>query len=437
VSSTATRTAARLLRIAGLIGVIASLAAARGEAAATTKVGTAVDSPADPNALTRQRVAPAADSLPSDSPTLTCSADYDETYYKERRRLHLQVLRVTTVAGVSGALVAWCIALIQTNARPKGRLTFTHLDAGITASDATVIVLGVATVVAAISIAALTARPTSVDSSPTEYAAAAAWAEQTFFASVGASILAAAAAASQVFNVDRDGGRHSGLAMVLFAVALSTGALTAIVSNRVFDNGLYWRTEQLLERRSLATRLSKLRGQHWPSTRRGVLVLVVLSLSSGIAARCLILAWRLIDNAVSGRGGPSMATIGSVLWAGIGLGVMCLLFVVLTICSWVLRIRPGRWGWLLLSACRWLYVAIWLAVSAQQLLQAFSLGSVFRLLVLLLSVIALPAAFLFHSRRKGRGPGRFARTTLGATRPPIGQLDRKFSAVSGVASRGG
>jgi len=329
-------------------------------------------------------------------------AAYRDAATKERRNLRETVLGMIFLS--TFVVVGLEASLNISNAFNNPRFDGVRLDLGIRDTDATVIVVGLLTVVAALSIALAASRGGSGDQPAQELAAAAVWGNATAYASYLAAIMALVTGLTQVFAPTKP---------ALIIILLGAGLVAAIVAASVrswIGRALERRVEQENELRAVEASLRALRasaakeGKVEPDNflRAYIVFLVLVGTAATVALAGLIIAFRAID------GLPFVW-----VWAWIPVGLASAVFITLplvwtTINVWVARTQADRsnlWQAHLFRGIFVSFVALNL-VSTLSASKSVAFDVIFTAVFLITSVI--PALCLFLARDRPRGPAEFA-----------------------------
>ena len=323
----------------------------------------------------------------------------DPAYEYAYRKASLDTTASAVGVVVAGVGIFFEAALIKA---PHMDWTRKNFELALDKADATVVVLGVFTVVAALSIA-LTGLPPADDAAPPHRAARLdAWGQTSSWASLGASALAVATALTQFFA-----STPSPEAALLIAVALLTAVLASAVRTWSGQDRLS-RTSTLVRRDEWLAELRRLRrsgARPLPRTTGVFAALRLVALLAGMQA-LVVSAWVLGCRWHSGHWLVQRLgeTVAIVIVYGLLAAAIESAFSVNTLLG-----RVVTWGW-----NRWLTrcglmvgrTLNWLLIVSIVLGQRHATVAVF-LAVGLLGPLLAAYGFIRYARARPRGPAAF------------------------------
>jgi Anaerobic c4-dicarboxylate membrane transporter len=329
-------------------------------------------------------------------------AAYRDAASKERRNLQQTVLAMIFLS----TFVVWGLE-VALNIQPvfnDFRLDSVRLDLGISDTNATVIVVGLLTVVAALSIALAASRGGRGDQPPRELAAAAVWGNAAANASYLAAMTAMVTGLTQIFAPTKP---------ALIIMLLGMGVIAAIVAAAV-RSWIGRELERRIERENELEAVEvSLRALHASAEKEGKVApvnppraysvfLVVVGMVATLALVGLTLAFRAID-------GRPFVLPWALLPAGLALAVLITWpLIVTTISLWVAHTQPERLNRWQAHLSRSVVVGVvslnWIAA----LYVSRSVAVDVTVTAVFLIVFVIPAFCLLLARDKPRGPAAFA-----------------------------
>ncbi len=287
--------------------------------------------------------------------------------------------------------------------RDEGWWAHTDFYSGISPADTTVIVFGLLTVVAALSIAVSTAPRFNVHEGPEDWIGGYVWAEQTSYASSLAAVFALAAALIQLGNPDRDTWPQTSLLAVGGALAVWVSAASR---SWVRDRSMIAR-ELARKIASAQKRQDVIANRVTPTSRTAIAVKAVLFIGVVAGAVTALVA----AAALGGVGETSHARGSWHLNAGLPIGVMLLTasLLMFTLIPWTIKLstEPGlRWTWHIQRYCFFTIAGL----TAVQVTLTPKAGHApgWTPLAAFLGAVIVPALLLSIAERSGRGPAVFA-----------------------------